>query len=205
MVLLTKTQARILQVFTGRITDVFSIREVGKLLGMNHSLVHRAITPLIEKHGLLVRNKRGSLSIDYRRNHDILAYVECLRRNDFLRKPRNADVALVLTEAVKRLQEEAFVLLVFGSAVDTAKPRDIDILLIVNDAGKTEPSELFLRNLSSNYGLGERLHILSISYESVYEMLSKREQRNILNEALNRHVIIHGAELFYRLLAKGRT
>ena len=35
-------------------------------------------------------------------------------------------------------------------------------------------------------------------------MLGKRDQNNLINMALNRHLIIYGAETFYRMLAKGR-
>ena len=43
-----------------------------------------------------------------------------------------------------------------------------------------------------------------IGFESVYEMLAKRDEKNIMNEILNKHIILYGAELFYRLIARGR-
>ena len=96
------------------------------------------------------------------------------------------------------------IIIIFGSAVTSDKPNDIDVLLIVDDVKKTDPSEKFLYNTSRNYSIGKELHITTISYESVYEMLTKREKLNVMNEVLNKHLIIYGAEIFYRLLTRGR-
>ena len=94
-------------------------------------------------------------------------------------------------------------MLVFGSTVDSSKPRDIDILLIVDSTNKIEFHEKFLHNISSNYYLSFEERV--IGFESVYEMLSKRDEKNVMNEILNKHVILYGAELFYRLIQRGRS
>lgn len=202
--MLTKTQAKIMQVFVSQITELFSIRNIERILKMNYSLVHRAIKPLIKEKNLINTNKQNYLSLNYHENHDILAYVEYMRSNEFLSKPRNNDLFMCLKDFINKFKEEAFVLLVFGSAVNIKKPGDIDILLIVNDIKKTESAEKFLYNISRNYELEEKLHIAAISYKSVYEMLAKREEANIMNELLNKHIILYGAEIFYRLIKRGR-
>ena len=95
-------------------------------------------------------------------------------------------------------------LLIFGSAVISEKPNDIDILLIVDDVEKIDSSEKYLYNTSRNYSIGKEIHINTISYKSVYEMLTKRDKVNVMNEVLNKHLIIYGAEIFFRLLTGGR-
>jgi predicted nucleotidyltransferase len=202
--ILTKTQLRIMQLFTGRITETFSIRQVERELNRDYSLVHRAIKPLIDKYKLLKETENARVILNFREHHNILSYVEYLRRDSLLSKPKHKDLAMCLEAFIKKFKEESFVLLLFGSAVNKNNPRDIDILLIVDSMKKTESSEAFLHNVSRDYELDEKLHIVCITYESVYEMLGKREQRNVLNEVLNKHIIIHGAELFYRLLDRGR-
>ena len=87
--------------------------------------------------------------------------------------------------------------------VESDKPRDIDILLIVDSADKVEFHEKFLHNITSNYDLPFEERV--IGFESVYEMLSKREEKNVMNEILNKHMILYGAELFYRLIQRGRS
>ncbi|MBR9690373.1 hypothetical protein GOV08_01685 [Candidatus Woesearchaeota archaeon] len=201
--MLTKNQIKIMELFTSQITELFTMRSIERLLKMQFSLVQYAIKPLKEKK-LITLNKQNLLSLNYQENHDVLSYIEYIRRNKFLSKPKNKVLAMFIKDFVKNFKEQSFVLLIFGSAVNSDKPNDIDILLIVDDIKKTDPSEKFLYNTSRNYSIGKELHITTISYESVYEMLAKREKMNVINEVLNNHLIIYGAEIFYRLLAGGR-
>jgi len=200
--MLTKNQARIMQVFAGRITEQFSMREVAKILNKDSSLVRRATLHLIEK-GLLNQVKNKQLVLNYKSNHQELAYIEYLRSKDFLAKPRNKSIEQFTNEAVSTIQEDSFALLVFGSAVISDKPRDIDILLIVKDIQQVEPNEKMLYNVARNYH-SVKFDINVVCFASVYEMLASRDQLNVMNEVLNKHVILHGAETFYRLLSKGR-
>ncbi len=198
---LTKTEAKILQFFVGHVTELYTIRSIGKQLRMNHSLAHRAITSLKDKK-LISATKQHLLTLNYRSHHETLTYAEYLRRDAFLSRPSQGDLALCLNDFVDKSEEESFALLIFGSAVISSKPRDIDILIIVDDVKKIESTERTFHNLARNYGLNT--HTVVISYESVYEMLSRREETNVMNELLNKHIIIYGAELFYRLLKRGR-
>ncbi len=193
-----------MQFFTGRITESFSIRQVERELGIDYSLVHRAIKPLIDEHKLLKETEHNRVMLNFREHHGALSYVEYLRKDELLNKPRNKDLAMCFETFIKKFKEESFALLLFGSIVNKSDPGDIDVLLIVDSTDKTESSEAFLHNTSRDYELDEKLHIVCISYESAYEMLGKREQKNVINEVLNKHIIIHGAELFYRLLDRGR-
>jgi len=202
--MLTKTQAKIMQVFVSQITELFSMRAIERILKMNYSLVHRNVTTLIKQKKLLNLNKQNYLSLNYQEDHDVLAYIEYMRRNEFLSKARNKDLTMCIKDFVNKFKEEAFILLIFGSAVDTKNPGDIDVLLIVDDIKKTEPAERFMHNISRNYELDEKLHICAISYESAYEMLAARDKSNVINEVLNKHIIMYGAEIFYRLIKRGR-
>ena len=192
-----------MELFTSQITELFTMRSIERLLKMQFSLVQYAIKPLKEKK-LITLNKQNLLSLNYPENHGVLSYVEYVRRDKFLSKPKNKALAMFLKDFVRNFKEQSFILLIFGSAVTSDKPNDIDILLIVDDVKKTDPSEKFLYNTSRNYSIGKELHITTISYESVYEMLTKREKLNVMNEVLNKHLIIYGAEIFYRLLTRGR-
>ncbi|MBI5881078.1 hypothetical protein HZB90_03020 [archaeon] len=200
--MLTKNQARILQVFAGRITEQFSMREVAKILNKDSSLVRRATLPLIDQ-GLLSQVKNKQLVLNYKANHQQLSYVEYLRSKDFLDKPRNKSIDQFTKESISTIQEDDFVLLVFGSAVISDKPGDIDILLIVKDIQQVEPNEKILYNVARNYH-SVKFDINVVCFASVYEMLASRDQLNVMNEVFNKHIILHGAETFYRLLAKGR-
>jgi len=175
------------------------LREVARRLKMHVSLTHRAIQPLIDSK-IVERDKHKNLILNYKVHHETLAFAEYLRRDDFLDKSK--DIKLFAEEVINKIKQDNFVLLVFGSAVESSKPRDIDILLIVDSTDKIEFHEKFLHNIASNYDLPFEERV--IGYESVYEMLSKRNEKNVMNEILNKHIILYGSELFYRLIEKGR-
>ena len=195
-----KSTAKILQLFTGCITESFTLREVARRLKMHVSLTHRAIQPLIYAK-IIEQDKHKSLSLNYKIHHETLAFAEYLRRDNFLDKFK--DVKFFADEVIKKIEQDSFVLLVFGSSIESSKPRDIDILLIVDSTSKIEFHEKFLHNIALNYDLPfeER----AVGFESVYEMLAKRDEKNVMNEILNKHIILYGAELFYRLIQRGRS
>jgi hypothetical protein len=197
---INRSTAKVLQVFTSHITESFTLREVARCLNMHVSLAHRAIQPLIESK-IVVQDKHKNLSLNYKAYHETLAFAESLRRDDFLDKFK--EIRLFADEVINNIKQDSFALLVFGSSVESSKPRDIDILLIVDSSNKIEFHEKFMHNISSNYGL--QFEVRVIGFESAYEMLAKRDEKNLLNEILNRHIILFGAELFYRLLRRGRS
>ena len=195
-----KSTAKILQLFTSYITESFTLREVARRLKMHVSLTHRAIQPLIDSK-IVGQDKHKNLSLNYKIHHETLAFAEYLKRDNLL--DRFKDIKLFADEVIKKIKQDSFVLLVFGSTVDSSKPRDIDILLIVDRTNKIEFHEKFLHNIASNYDLYFEERV--IGFESVYEMLSKRDEKNVMNEILNKHIILYGAELFYRLIERGRS
>ncbi len=199
---ITRSTAKVLQTFTGHITESFTLREVARRLDMHVSLAHRAMKPLLENK-IIQHDKHKNLSLNYKIHHGTLAFAEYLRRDQLFKKAKYKDLKLFTEEVLTKIKEENFILLVFGSVVDSNKPRDIDILLIVDATEKIEFHEKFLHNIASNYTLPFEERV--ISFESVYEMLAKRDEMNVMNEILNKHVILYGAELFYRLIQRGRS
>ena len=200
--MITKNQAKVMEIFTGHITEEFSMREIALLIKKDTSLTRRAILPLI-KDGYLNKTKKRNLILNNKHNQQTLAYVENLRSKEFLEKPKNKSISRFTNDVMQKIKEDSFVLIIFGSAVEKGNPRDIDVLLIIKDLKDVEINEGILSRIAENYpSIKFDYHV--ISFESVYEMLAKRDQKNVMNEILNKHLIIHGADLFYRLLEKGR-
>jgi hypothetical protein len=197
--MLTKNQFKIMELFVSNLTKRFGIREVARLLDMNNSLAHRNIAPLVEKR-ILVKDDKGYLAVDFRKNHDLLSFTEYERRNKFLEK--NKTLSLMLDDIIEEFPYGYFVALIFGSTVTNPKPRDIDLLIIIEKTEDIEKAEKYLYNITRNYTLP--IHSLVISFESAYEMLAPREDKNVMTEVLNKHLVLYGAELFYKLIKKGR-
>ena len=196
--MLTKTQLRIMRLFVSQITNRFSLRGVGKELKIHQALTYRASKTLLEKK--LIISDDDKYVLNYKEHHQDLAYFEHLRSQEFLKK--NKTISMLNNEIIDKFPYEYFVLLIFGSTVTSSKPRDLDLLLIIEKTEDITQAEKYLYNISRNYTT--KVHPVIISFESVYEMLALRDNKNVMNEVLNKHLILYGAELFYKLIKKGR-
>lgn len=193
--MLTKTQIKIMQIFCGKITERFSIKQISEILKKPYPLIHRSMQELI-KNRLIIKDSKELLSLNYKENHQELAYIESERAREFLKK--NNVLALFTKDTLKIIDSDFFILLLFGSSVEK-EGRDIDILMI---SEKPEEHEKILDHIAGNFT--KKFDIISVSPASVYEMLSKRDNLNVLNETLNKHIILFGAENFYRMLKNAR-
>ena len=196
--MITKTQAEILKMFAGRISRGFSISEVSTLTKKPYPLVHRNIKKLADMEFLSYSGK--TLFLNYKKNLGSLAYIESIRKEEFLKI--NKTIQLFEKDVLQGIKEDLFILMVFGSALyKKEKARDIDVLMII-DKSKVETTERFMANIASNFN--EKFDMNVIPIEGAYEMLAKREQVNIVNEALNNHIILFGGENFYNILKNAR-
>ena len=200
--MLTKTQYKIMQLFAGNIEKSFSIRRVAKDLIMSYPLVHRAITDLIRSKYYLKLDENKLLRLNYQDHHDMLAYVESIRRKKLFKKRYAKPIKDFLEEILDKFDQEYFIIILFGSAVVSSKPKDYDLLFIFESNEVANKRERAIEVIGLNHS--KKFHFQSIGSESVFEMASKRTQKNVFNELLNNHIILYGAENFYRLLKHAR-
>ena len=193
----TKIQAEIMKVFVSKITHKFSIKQISQILNKKYAVIHRSITPLIKERYLL-RDEQELISLNYRQNQSDLAYIESLRKKRLFE--RNKDLQLFTLDCFKALKTDFFISILFGSSVEE-KGRDIDLLFIFPEI-IVKKNEKIIKNIAENFTLNLDINVISI--ESAYEMLSKYENINVLNEILNKHVILFGGETFYRTLNNAR-
>ncbi|OGJ18238.1 hypothetical protein A3K73_00365 [Candidatus Pacearchaeota archaeon RBG_13_36_9] len=197
--MLTKTQEKILGVFASKINCKFSINEISTLLKKPYPLIHRSMQELIGKNFVIVDDKK-LLSVNYRENLAELSYIESERLRDSLEKEKS--VKLLIKDCMRGIREDFFIFLIFGSFVEKKKFNDLDIIIILENNEKIEPIEKAIQNIASNFSFKVDSHV--ISRESAHEMFSKREDINILNESLNKHLIVFGGENYYRILSNAR-
>jgi len=197
--MITKTQIEIMKIFTSKIDRKFSINEISKELKKPYALIHRSIQELI-KNKLILIDEKKLLSLNYNDNLAELSFIESIRTKNRLEGERS--ISLFINDCFKGLHEEFFTLLIFGSFVEEKKFNDIDIIIILDNQSNLEQTEKIIKNIASNFSFKIDLHVLSI--EGAREMFSKREQINILNESLNKHLIAFGAENYYRILLNAR-
>jgi len=197
--MLTKTQLEIMKLFVSKIEKKFSINEVAVSLKKPYALVHRSVQGLLGERFILT-DERKLLSLNYRENFLELSFAEAVRTKERLASEKS--ISLFIRDCLKEIDEEFFIFLIFGSFVDKKKFNDLDIILILDNQSKVDKMEKIVKNVASNFSFKVDLHVLS--KESAYEMFSKREQVNILNESLNKHLIVFGGENYYRLLSNAR-
>jgi len=197
--MLTKTQLEIMKLFVSKIEKKFSINEVAVSLKKPYALVHRSVQGLLGERFILT-DERKLLSLNYRENFLELSFAEAVRTKERLASEKS--ISLFIRDCLKEIDEEFFIFLIFGSFVDKKKFNDLDIILILDNQSKVDKMEKIVKNVASNFSFKVDLH--GLSKESAYEMFSKREQVNILNESLNKHLIVFGGENYYRLLSNAR-
>jgi len=197
--MLTKTQVKILEIFVSKINKKFSINELSLLLEKPYPLIHRSVKELIQDKFIIIDEKK-LLSLNYKLNLTELSFIESERTKKALKK--NKAVSLFINDCLNELNEDFFIFLIFGSFVDKEKFNDLDIMIILENKNQTNQTEKIINNLASNFSFKTDIHVLT--KESAYEMLSKREQLNILNESLNKHIIVFGGENYYRILSNAR-
>ena len=133
--MLTKAPIEIMQLFTSSITNSFRPKDVSKAIGMDYKHVHVTLKSLSAKK--LLKEVNGLYSLNYKENHQILAYIEHLRSEVFLKSRRNAYVKLVVQDVLDRISHPSFIFLLFGSRViNDPKADDVDLMIIVETENK---------------------------------------------------------------------
>lgn len=197
--MLTKTQIEILKIFTAKIIQKFNIKQIADQLKKPYPLIHRSIQSLLSG-GFLEKDEHQLISLRYKKHHAEVSYVEAIKKNKFLQE--NKIISLFVKDVTEKLKEDFFILLVFGSAVEKKNPRDIDILLIIDDKEKINNTEKLLTNIATNFTIHFDIQVITI--ESMREMLQKREEPNVINETLHKHILLFGAENYYKVLTYAR-
>lgn len=201
--MMTKTQMRIMKLFTSNITREFSIQGAGKKLNMHQALSYRASKPLIEK-GLITPSENNLYRLNYKQHLQELISIEYQRTVDFLDDPNHKRFGEFMSEIMENIDEEKFIFLLFGSAVESSNPRDYDILLFFDTIKKAQKYENIIINLSQNHPR-INIHVSVDSMKDFRQMLKRRDEKNVVNEALNKHIIFYGADLFYLTMKRERS
>ena len=195
--LFTKTEIKILELLVSKPIQKFTIREISRLIKKNLKIVHTSIQRLITKK-IILKDEQRHLHLNYQANFSDLAYVENLRKERFFLQHHNIKIAAA--DFLKKTKEMFFVLLIFGSYAEgnQHKSSDLDILAILPQEDKNNSFE---RELNSCLSLSlPRPHLQMISQASFKEMIAQRDEINIANEVLSKHIFIFGAEIYYKML-----
>lgn len=193
---LTKTEIKILKLCCAKLSQKYTIRAISREIKQSFPIIYHSVQNLL-KQNLLLKDEHKLISLHYQHNFPCLAYIESLRTEDFL--ARHKEIKLFNEEVLKKM-ENFYTMLIFGSYADnTYTPRsDVDILMIIDRQAETEQQEKFLKRIADIYL--PKAHIQVISQKDARELI-KEKNLNVMKETMDKHLILFGAEDYYRFIA----
>ena len=186
------TPEKIVNVFLENHDKDFTIRELSKLVKIDYKSVYLSVETL-EKAGILEKRKAGNSTLcklGKKFNH-IIFKVEDYRKEQLL---KNGNIRVLYNE-IRKIESPFYICLVFGSyAKGKAKKKsDVDIIIV---SDKKDELESEINSIIQTIPLS--IHLLIFTPK---EFLNNFSQGNtVVNEAVEKNVILYGVETYYRLL-----
>ncbi len=187
-----KTEQKIIKLFLEK-PGKYTIKESSGLIKADYKIVHTAMTRLKNK-GIISFIKVGKSNLcifNYKLSEEVMI-EEIRRKNDILRK---SDILVMHNTIIEKLDTCLYVLLLFGSYAKKkqTKHSDIDLMFIVPDKIEIENK---IDNLISLLPLN--IHHLVFT-ESEFIGMKDAKASNVVKEAIQNNIIIHGIEDYYYL------
>jgi predicted nucleotidyltransferase len=170
-----------------------TIREIALAIKSDYKITHIAVQRLVNKNILLLK-KIGKSSLCELNNlyFDAEIYeAEEQRKNNLL---KNKNLYQVYKEINSRIKTSFFVFLVFGSYAKGTQEKnsDIDLMFVSNE----KDFEKEIHSIVSLLPLD--IHSLVFT-ESEFINMKDSKKENVIKEALNNHIILYGAQNFYKM------
>ena len=177
----------------------FTLAEI-KTLTKNKS--HHYVYEALEKFSqtILKKELRGNTNI-YRINENAVDF-DYLLLAELSIKEKNIQIPLKMIKQIQdKLKSSFYALLVTGSYAKKKqkKTSDLDVAVIISDSADKKSYEAALKQ-------GEltipEIHGFVFKEEEFYQMLVNKEF-NYGKECAKNHILLHGAESYYRILFRG--
>ena len=186
------TPEKIVNVFLENHDKDFTIRELSKLVKIDYKSVYLSVETL-EKAGILEKRKAGNSTLcklGKKFNH-IIFKVEDYRKEQLL---KNGNIRVLYNE-IRKIESPFYICLVFGSYAKGKAKKKSDVgIIIVSD--KKDELESEINSIIQTIPLS--IHLLIFTPK---EFLNNFSQGNtVVNEAVEKNVILYGVETYYRLL-----
>jgi len=195
---INNAQISILKLFLSDPAQEYNIRGISTKTRVNYRLIYKEIMDL-NKRSIINLRKIGKSSvckIDLSQNIALFSYIESLRLDDFQKRGPKAKVIL---NELNKIDLIYYTAIIFGSYAQGKEKNnsDLDLLFIIPAGYNAEKAE---QQISSRLGLlSYRLDINVITEDSFREMKGQNKL-NLVNEVVKNHIILAGAEQYYRLL-----
>ena len=195
MKVITKVNLKIMEEITKDLTKKWSINGLSKKINKHYRPVYAATQSLI-KEGFLIKNQNNLIEPTLK-NTLLLELAERQRSIE----NKNKELKII-NDKLLRLKTTFFSTVLFGSSV-RKKGNDIDILIIIPNS---EEASNFKKQVENELGsFFNKLDLNVVSEESCYEMLNSPNKLNMMNEILKNHLVLSGAESFYKILKRWKN
>ncbi len=200
--MLTKNDIKITELLIKNPHEKFSIKEISRRTNIDYKLTHNSVKRLQDKK-IIKKVKYGKTilsEINLTEATDYLIQVENKRKETFLKK--NTGIKIILRDIQEQIKNPYYTLIIFGSYAkgQQHKNSDLDLLIILPDRSHIETIERRTHSVSSLRPT--KIHPVIISYEDFEEMLQSKEELNVGKEVMLNHIIIFGAEAYYKMLGE---
>ncbi|MBS3123145.1 nucleotidyltransferase domain-containing protein [Candidatus Woesearchaeota archaeon] len=198
--MLTKNDLRIMEFLIKNQEKKFSIREISRQVKIDYKLVHNSIQRLEEKKLIdyLEFGKTGLWEINLRNNIDDLVQVENIKAKKLLEK--EIGIRVIIKDLKEKMNNPYYTLIIFGSYAKSKQHQqsDLDLIIIVPNHESIKEAEIAINSVAKIIPL--KLHGFTFTMDDFKRMLIANEELNVAKETLNNHIILHGAEAYYKLL-----
>lgn len=192
MKVITKLNIKIMAEVSRDLTRKWSINELSKKINKHYRPVYAAVQSLVSQSFL---KKNANNLIEPLLDNTLLLE---LSEKERLSKHNNKEIRII-TKKLSGISTVFFSAVLFGSSVNK-KGKDYDLLIILPNSENIETfrkqAEIYLGSFYSKTDLN------IINEESCYEMLNSPNQTNVMNEIMKNHLVLVGAEIYYRILRR---
>ena len=196
---INNSQIEILKLLLEDPAKDYNMREISVKTKINYRLIHDGIKGL-EKEGIVLVEKKGqanSCKINPVENVLLCCYIENLRKEDFQRQHHQIKI---VEQELRKINHAYFTCVLFGDCVKGEnKGAGIDLLFIAPNQIHLQFFEVEIKSVLGT--LHYKFNINIISEESFLEMKNEKEL-NVVNRAIKNHILLVGAEQYYRMLIK---
>ena len=203
--MLTKNDIKITELLIKNPHEKFSIKEISRRTNIDYKLTHNSVKRLQDKK-IIKKVKYGKTilsEINLTEATDYLIQVENKRKETFLKK--NTGIKIILRDIQEQIKNPYYTLIIFGSYAKGQQHKNSDLALLNHtiEPGVFSDIETIERRTHSVSSLRPtKIHPVIISYEDFEEMLQSKEELNVGKEVMLNHIIIFGAEAYYKMLGE---
>ena len=194
--MLTKTQLKIIAYLIDNKDALIGIRELAKEISCVYYLVQRNVHQLKEKSIVRIKKagKTSIVSLNQESDPSYLIEAEKFKKELFYKK--YPSLKIILKKIINQSKTSFFILLIFGSYAkqQPRKDSDLDILIITSNQKQIEKVISSISRISPI-----KIQETIINEGSFISMLEKKEL-NVALEAKNKHILIYGDDLYYKLI-----